>query len=525
VLLAASAMAVLLAAWALMSPPTMVSTAMTVDLLFNLAGAWHIYSGDVAYVDFHDAVGPLNFILTAIGFRLLGPGVSAFLVNVGIVTTILFVASFLGAMRRLPLLPAAIFVVFICFLALMPSNVGERPDQYTFAMSYNRYSWSAYSVLTLILFVPPRNRYGNDWFDIGVAGLLLIAMFYLKITYFAAGLATVAIAVLFQPHVRQRWQAWVAVWALLVANALAPYNHAYLSDILDWARGGAIRTGLALQLNNFVSALERYEPYLAAIVVSCLMWWNGWAAFRLPLTLVLLFAIALFLLSQNSQTAGLPSSVVMLLVLYDQLRTHFAHERSRNVAPWLLALLVFPLLTAASFAWSIVGYHAYASSVRELYVVDRTNLRGLAVPDHKRGTFLSFSYGFDYPNWKNRDSSRPLYQISEYEYVLTLLEAANFLSARQPGGIALFDQINPLPFMLGFKPARGANLWSAWNTPLRQADQYLAGVHYALIPKFSTNPLWSADLARQYNDYLNEHFHRAVDTPSWITLVSKIHAD
>jgi hypothetical protein len=71
VLLAAAALPVLLAAWALMSPPTMLSTAMTADLLFNLAGAWHIYSGDVPHVDFHDAVGPLNFILTAIGFHLM----------------------------------------------------------------------------------------------------------------------------------------------------------------------------------------------------------------------------------------------------------------------------------------------------------------------------------------------------------------------------------------------------------------------------------------------------------------------
>jgi hypothetical protein len=105
------------------------------------------------------------------------------------------------------------------------------------------------------------------------------------------------------------------------------------------------------------------------------------------------------------------------------------------------------------------------------------------------------------------------------------LEAANFLSTRQPGGIAVFDQINPLPFMIGFKPAQGANLWSAWNTPLRPADQYLAGVHYVLIPKFSTNALWSADLARHYDDYLNEHFRHAVDTPSWTTLGSTNLAD
>jgi len=57
---------VLAAAWAVLSPPVMLSKAMTQDLLFNLSGAWHVYSGHVAHVDFHDASGRLSFLLTAL---------------------------------------------------------------------------------------------------------------------------------------------------------------------------------------------------------------------------------------------------------------------------------------------------------------------------------------------------------------------------------------------------------------------------------------------------------------------------
>jgi hypothetical protein len=518
VLLALAGLPVLLAAWALMSPPVIFSKVMTADLLFNLAGAWHIYVGQVPYVDFHDPSGQLSFILTAIGFHLLGASPLAFLVNVAIVAAILFATSFLAAVQRLPLLPAAIFVVFVCLLTLMPSNVGERPDQYTFAMSYNRYCWSAYSVLALILFVPPRTRHNIVWIDVAVGGLLLAAMFYLKITYFAAGLATVAFALLFQPHVGRYWQAWIAVCALLVANSLAPHNHPYLSDILSWAESGAIRRGLlAMHLNNFAAALGEYVPYLALIVVACWMWWTGRAPVRFPLTLVFLFVIALFLLSQNSQVAGLPSNIVMLLVLYDQLRSHFVGVRSRDMAPLLLALLVFPLFAAGGFALSIVGYHAKASDIRGLYVVDRTNLRGLAVPNGERGAFRSSSDAFDYPG-RNTASPVPLYQVSHYEYVLILQEAADLLSDREPGGIALFDDVNPLPFMLGLQPPCGSNLWSTWSAPVRPADEYLAGIRYVLIPKFPLTPNWTADLMRHYGSYLNEHFRRAVGTRSWILL-------
>jgi hypothetical protein len=46
---------------------------MTWDLLFNLAGAWHLRFGHVPHVDFHEPVGQLNFLLTEAGFLLVGP--------------------------------------------------------------------------------------------------------------------------------------------------------------------------------------------------------------------------------------------------------------------------------------------------------------------------------------------------------------------------------------------------------------------------------------------------------------------
>ena len=362
-LLVLSGLPVLAAAWAVLSPPVMLSKAMTQDLLFNLSGAWHVYSGHVAHVDFHDASGRLSFLLTALGFHLLGPTPFAFLVNVAIMGAVLFAASFLAAMRRLPLLPAVLFVVFATLLALMPANVGDRPEQYTFAMSYNRYGWSAYSILALILFVPPReerDRKDGAWIDIAVAGGLLAAMFYLKITYFAAGLATLGFAVLFHPHVGRYWRAWLVVGALLVLNALAPHNQPYLADILGWATSGAVRKAATLHFNNFVAAIDQYGPYLAAVAVGLWMWWSGRATFRLPLTLLFLLVMSLLLLSQNSQAAGMPSAIVVLFVLYDRLRTAFSSLGNRDVAPWLLTLLLFPLFAVGGYATSIAGYHANA---------------------------------------------------------------------------------------------------------------------------------------------------------------------
>ncbi len=517
-MLVAAGIPVLVAAWALMSPPTLLSRTMTQDLLFNLAGAWQVHLGQIAHVDFHDPSGRLSFLLTALGFHLVGLGPQAFLVNVGVMTAVLFAAAFATAIRRLPLLPAVLFIVFASLLALLPANVGDRPDQYTFAMSYNRYGWSAFGILALILFVPPQPGRRPAGLDLCVAAGLLTLMFYLKITYFAAGLVAVGFAVLFHRHVRQNRLAWLAVALLVTVNALAPWNRPYLTDIHDWSTSGAVRNSLLLHFNNFIAAIALYAPYLAAIAVAGWMWVFGRASFRFPLTLAFLFVVSLGLLSQNSQALGLPTGVVMVLILYDRLRRHFAPVRNRDIAPLLLTLLFFPLFEASCFGASIAGYHAAASAGRGLYVVDRTNLQGLSVPQGQRGTYLSFSRTFDYPG-PAAEKTPPRYQLTDYEYVLSLLQAADVLRQRPPGGIALFDSIDPLPFMLGRPAPRGANLWSTWNAPRRPAEEYLADVRYVLVPKFSLNPRWTDDMVKFYGDYLAGHFRTAAETPCWTLLI------
>jgi len=70
-LLALSAVFIIPAIWALLSSPVIYSREMTWDLMFNLDGAWRLYNGQTAHVDFHDPLGTLPFAATALGF---GPG-------------------------------------------------------------------------------------------------------------------------------------------------------------------------------------------------------------------------------------------------------------------------------------------------------------------------------------------------------------------------------------------------------------------------------------------------------------------
>ena len=80
-----------------------------------------------------------------------------------------------------------LFVVFVCLIVLRPANVGDHPNAYSFAMAYNRYGWSGLSVLALLLFEPPARRGVADIVEMACTALILAALFYLKMTYFASG--------------------------------------------------------------------------------------------------------------------------------------------------------------------------------------------------------------------------------------------------------------------------------------------------------------------------------------------------
>ena len=507
---------VLAGVWALLSPNLVVSHQMTWDFLYNLSGAWHLQHGHVAHVDFHEPVGQLNFVLTLLGFELLGPTPFAFLAGVTIVAIGVFVSAVLAAMQRLPLVPAALFVIFVSLLVLMPAGAGDLPDAYSFAMSYNRYSWSLLSILALILFLPPKDRADGDWIDIANAAVVLTALFYLKVTYFAGGLALAGLAVLISPHVRARLPAWAAIGALVVVNAVAPWNQPYLFDLVQAASAGSVQDNLRFHINGFFASAEGYAPYVAGVAFAAWMWWRGLAPPRLPIATAGILAVGLLVLSQNHQSHGLPLGIVIAFLLYDQIR-----ERFGPATPALLVLMIFPLFAIGTSAFSLAGYHAQAGREKVLQAVEGTQLRGLAVPQERPGLLAAFADGRAGHSLLNRARSvQPRFELSPTEYVETLVEAAALLSdgRHRRSGIVVLDQVNPFPFMLGWPPPRGGNLWSGPGAPILPPAVVLAEADHVLIPKFSTYSVWTERARLEYGAYLSQNFPVSEETQSWTVL-------
>lgn len=501
-------------AWVLLAPAYLLSAEMTWDLLFNLSGAWHLRFGHVPHLDFHEPVGTLTFLLTQAGFWLVGPTPKAVAAGMAIVAAALFPMACIVAWRRLPLVPSVLFVVFVCLLVLRPANVGDQPNAYSFAMAYNRYGWSGLAVLALILFEPAtRNRIG-DAVEMVFAAIVLAALFYLKITYFVVGLAMLPVAVVASRHLRESWVGWGLVFVLALALPALPFNWPYLGDILDAARAGIVRDDAAFFFNDFAENAPEYAPYVAAIGIAAWLAWQRLAPIGLPIAVTFLFAASVALLSQNSQAHGVPLAVVGAFLLHEQFR--------RQGWPRILLPVVL-LLPAASIVASGTSLASYRARLDAGYLrmVETTNLKGLAVPMEPEGLLADVASGRDRHRLFGRSRAiRPRYELSPYEYVETLMQAVALLQEHglAQGRIAVLDQVNPFPLILGLEPPRGGNLWSGAGAPTPSPEDYLGDADRVLIPMFTTNFAWTEKAQATYGGYLAWHFPSRVEGRGWIVL-------
>jgi hypothetical protein len=194
-----------------------------------------------------------------------------------------------------------------------------------------------------------------------------------------------------------------------------------------------------------------------------------------------------------------------------------------RLAVVLSAALIFPFLSVVSAVMSVAGYHVAAGRESGVFTVDRTNLRGLAVPlDEAIVPDAPVASGLPYRLLARPRRNQPIYEISQYDYVQTLLEAATFFTDEVQGQPRIFvvDQVNPLPFMLGFPPPRGGNLWFWPGAPELSVDEVFGDADYVLLPKYPTDAQAVVTALEKYGDYLAATFPVHRQTPSW-TLLSR----
>ncbi|WP_421996979.1 hypothetical protein [Reyranella sp.] len=503
---------------ALLLPSTVYSRVMAWDFLFNLSGAWAIQSGLTLHVDVHDPLGALTFWLTILGFYVDGPSVRAFLIGNLVMAGAICAIATVVTCRRLPPIPAAIFVLMVSQLCLAPINAGDLLDDFTFAMSYNVYGWAAITTLALTLLVPAAPRGRSPWIDLVATGVLLLILYYLKITYFLAAAGVFVLAFFVNAEVRAAWRHWAGLALVVLVLAAAPWNWAYLGDIASALDSGAARARAHHLLFMFSANRAEFALWMIVLVAATALWVEGRTSLWIVLGIAAIYIASIAILSQNAQQRSLPLCMVALFMLYRELSAE--HNRGiRSLALCLLALLVPPAASILNNTFSIALYAKRAINPIETEIVERTNLKGLAVPIETVPAWQILSGRGGYSTGSTR--ARSIFgtaPLTQAHYVRTLLEAVSLLGKKKPGGIAILDQINPLPFALGWVPAAGGNLWYDESFPWPPAERVFGQVDYVLVPKFATSLVVLKEAEARYRPYLDRHFTVETESESWSLL-------
>ena len=92
------------------------------------------------------------------------------------------------------------------------------------------------------------------------------------------------------------------------------------------------------------------------------------------------------------------------------------------------------------------------------------------------------------------------------------------LLAGHPQKVLVVDQVNPMPYVLGYPPPRGSPLWMGPDAPPRVANRIFDDVDVVLVPKYSTYAPTTALMLRTYHDYLQRQFPDRTESERWTIL-------
>jgi hypothetical protein len=509
--------------WLLLSPGIVYSNAMTWDLLFNLDGAWRLYSGQVLHVDFHHPLGTLPFATTTLGFQLVGIKPFAFVVGECVIAVVFTALAILAVKDRLPTFPGFLFVSLCILLTLVPTVVGSEVSQLTFAMSYNRYGWSAISILCLLLFIEPRGRRDPQWADLFVGTMVTFGLLYLKITYFATAVAAVGLALLTSRHIRRHWPSWCGLLFFVTFAALMPMNDEYRTDIIAALTSGAVHSNLGDLIRQLGRDSIEQIWVIAGIIILAYLAHQRHAARADVLSGLFVWISGLALLSQNAQATGIPLYVVVGLLLYVRLGDQLQPFAGRQLgwASCLMTCTLLPmLLPLFSYGTTLVFYNRKAEQSSQAFLVTSMHLQGLSVPADNDNVFDEVAADQYAPDTFSRiRAGRRVHELTQQEYVKTILGLADLMRGQGAASarVGVIDQVNPLPFVLAAAPPRGVDLWlsdAVWPPPEREFED----IDYVAIPRFPTLRSTLVEGLGIYAEYLSTRFAEWRETPYWKVL-------
>jgi len=517
------------------TPVTAVSL-MLHDAFIFFDAIHRIDHGQTPSTDFPTPLGAAMIYLPWLGSKISGGYAGAIEISSALVAVFLCLACAQAGARRFPPVVTAILVAAI-FLMVVPAMLegylvpdsmtieGGEPtgigDEYALAMFYNRWGWGA--IIAMFAFLTPRpDDKPTPIAEIVTLGLLLVFLFWLKLSYFAVG---AAVALLYAFLGQRPWRtlaiggglsvAGIFLVGLLTGNLLA-----YAADILLTGKvSGARFFGIfGLVKDNLLDLLAACSAMIV-IGLTRRLTWQDFAIVGL-----IVFG-SLFIINQNAQASGVPT--LLVVGAYAIWRVSGDDNRAlRLVAVVALALPALDLVLERSSG--LLGQTMVARREEARPPPAWAGIPAMKnVFAQERESMLDSPEGAIQRDRLSSHRAMAMYGrrqvLRSGEYMQTLMAGMDDLRPvlGADESVVVMDFSSPLAFLMQARPAKG--YWITFDDGRTISDEVapvgdvlFGDADHVMMPRMFMEPDTAITLRNLYADYLDGAYAQRVETTYWV---------
>lgn len=487
---------------ALLAIPGVTVTTKSLDQLF-LAFDWiqRLLKGQVPLTDFHGSLGPLAYLLPALGYRLTGSFGGAMPAALALVVVLMTIVSSHVLVSRLRPYLAIVFAAFVLLILSAPVKLGEPVTALSFGLYHDRIGWAVIALL-FVMYLRPNHPLGwQTVLDAISAAIMTLVLVYIRAPY---GLLALAFLIFMLTDKRQcLWPAaalFLVIVAIVAAETTFIGSFAYVSEVWhriksDGLAGGGWPDLLDKGLGNLTDLL------LLSVLASLMLWRKR--SLR-DLVFVLLCAVGgLWLLSHNLQRWGIITVHAGALVMTELLLRRMDEDpryRERSVvnpAGVNLFFLAFVLPTILQCGMAL-ALHAGAAVAKAGQSLALPRVDGVQLADL----------------WTTGDFRAAAFYLDMVQEGRSLLDGL-----QEPiKNLSVLGSVNVFSTVLDLEPAQGGIADVRWDFadqgPKTAAPAELLGSADTVLLRKFEDP--ADDLRQLYLPYLQQNYLQAGESQNWM---------
>ncbi|MDQ2712903.1 MAG: hypothetical protein M3Y24_11870 [Acidobacteriota bacterium] len=468
------------------------------DAFMLLDGAWRVLNGQRPHIDFYSHVGFLTYLPTAIGLRISHGTAWGLGYGQALVGLLLGIWTYLLGRKRLADVSLALMCISVVLMVVAPFALGFSPMKPGPAMIYNRQGYALLALVLLEAFSETRRRSRQEEFWGGFStGAALSILFFLKITYFAAGVFLLVALLPCRQQTKQRWTGIVG-GCVAVTFACCAYFGFHLGpmehDLVTIGGGKHMRWSWYL-IDAVIESAGVAAALASGVTLLLAAQSEGRAARSVAILGLAVTVGGVALIFGNYEQSGFPMTVFLAIIALNVAMVKVV-PTSRSAELFEAAVLLLGSVLIAGSLFSGAMGTAFAFGQRVFF--------------HRTTAFDSpalsgFTTGPD-DDWYTALVNDGIPLVEKY---------------RRPGDTLMsLDFSNPFSYSLGMKPAYGGTsvfqYGTTFNDRFKPSPAFLMGsADLVAVPKTASDPTLDNNVPRLYGPYLLSHFHLIGESRDW----------